>query len=601
MLTQIELFAGAGGLALGLEQAGLTGVCHVEWDHAACETLRKNRPWWNIIEGDVHDVDFTEYLGKVDVVTGGAPCQAFSYAGKKLGFEDTRGTLFHEFARCVKEVCPKMFLFENVRGLLSHDQGRTFETIRGVFEDLGYQIQHKTLNACFYGVGQKRERVIVIGIRNDLAEVIHFNYPEPDKEWTTLRQALEGVPESEGEKYSKRKYDVMKRVPPGGSWVDLPDDVARNYMGKSYFSGGGRRGMARRISWDEPCLTLTTSPSQKQTERCHPEETRPFTVREYARIQSFPDDWIFTGTMHEQYKQIGNAVPVEMARRVGVQIVEALRGENSVSWSIDFIKEDEFEELIREQIAAYGDSLKAYDVAKFNKNIIDPVKMLFDKTIYGNSWETQIAAEIFRQRDKSNNNGIGYFHQRIFRYIKNCRVPDNGKEGGWDVIVECPEGYRIDENNVVHRIYAEVKNKHNTMSGPTQKALYEKMKRQILEDDDSCCMWVQVIAKQHKNDIWTLNRANNRRIREISIDEFMAICTGEPDAFHQVCMALPEHIEKVLSDGKEVTRPSDVVMDELMESVEVTHARNNRDTAMLMAMYALAFKSYNGFKDDTKD
>lgn len=329
-ITNIELFAGAGGLALGLEEAGIEGVSFVEFNRAACETLRINRPSWNVVEGDVHEVEFSEFRGQVDLVSGGAPCQAFSYAGKKLGFGDTRGTLFAEFARCVEEVQPKMFLFENVRGLLSHDKGRTFETIKHVFEELGYSVQHRVLNACFYGVGQKRERVIVIGTRNDLAGKIEFSFPEPESEWTTLRDALKGVPESPFTPYSEKKRQVMELVPPGGCWVDLPDDIAREYMGKSYFSGGGRRGMARRIAWDEPCLTLTTSPSQKQTERCHPDETRPFTVREYARIQSFPDEWAFAGNLSDQYKQIGNAVPVELARRVGVQIVEALKGAPAV-------------------------------------------------------------------------------------------------------------------------------------------------------------------------------------------------------------------------------------------------------------------------------
>lgn len=325
MVRNIELFAGAGGLALGLEQAGITGICFVEFDNMACETLRRNRPEWNVICDDIHNVDFRVVHGDIDLVSGGAPCQAFSYAGKKLGFEDTRGTLFHEFARCVMEVQPKMFLFENVRGLLSHDKGRTFQVILDVFQDLGYVVQHRVLNACYFGVGQKRERVVVIGIREDLQDRIHFEYPEPDREWTTLRQALAGVPESEGESYSQKKYEVMRLVPPGGCWVDLPEEIAKEYMGKSYYSGGGRRGMARRIAWDEPSLTLTTSPSQKQTERCHPDETRPFTVREYARIQAFPDDWEFVGGMGDKYKQIGNAVPVELARRVGVQIVQALR------------------------------------------------------------------------------------------------------------------------------------------------------------------------------------------------------------------------------------------------------------------------------------
>ncbi len=321
-VTAIELFAGAGGLALGLEEAGIKTLAHIEIDKACCETLRYNRPEWNVICDDIHNVSFTAYRNKVDIVTGGFPCQAFSYAGKKLGFEDTRGTLFHEFARCVKEVNPKMFLAENVRGLVSHDNGRTLKTILSVFESLGYRVQKEILNACFYGVGQKRERIVIIGIRQDLE--ISFSYPVADKTWTTLRDALKNCPDSPGVQYSEKKHRVLDLVPPGGCWVDLPEEIAKDYMGKSYTSGGGRRGMARRISWDEPCLTLTCSPSQKQTERCHPDETRPFTVREYARIQSFPDDWVFCGGIGDQYKQIGNAVPVEMARRVGIQLVKAI-------------------------------------------------------------------------------------------------------------------------------------------------------------------------------------------------------------------------------------------------------------------------------------
>ncbi|MDK8757913.1 MAG: DNA (cytosine-5-)-methyltransferase [Lactobacillus iners] len=322
--TDIELFAGAGGLALGLEKAGFEGLCFVEFNHEACETLRKNRPNWNVIENDVANVDFSNYEGKIDLVSGGAPCQSFSYAGKRLGFGDTRGTLFAQFARCVREVKPKMFMFENVKGMLSHDKGRTFKTITHEFERLGYEVIYKVLNAAYYGVGQKRQRLIVIGIRNDLKDKIKFEYPQQDKKMTVLKDVLKNVPDSPYQPYSENKRKVMELVPAGGCWVDLPEDVAKAYMGKSYYSGGGRRGMARRIAWDEPCLTLTTSPSQKQTERCHPDETRPFTVREYARIQKFPDEWKFCGNLTEQYKQIGNAVPVELARRVGLKIVKAL-------------------------------------------------------------------------------------------------------------------------------------------------------------------------------------------------------------------------------------------------------------------------------------
>ena len=320
-VTAIEVFAGAGGLALGLEQAGIKTVLLVEIDKFCCETLRQNRPEWNIINDDIKNVDFTMYKGKVDIVTGGSPCQAFSYSGKKLGFEDTRGTLFYEFARTVKEVEPLIFMFENVKGLISHDKGRTLKTILNVLEELGYNVKYEVLNANDYGVAQKRERIIIIGTKNG----VEFEYPKKLDYKPVLRDALKDVPPSEGQSYSEKKRKVLELVPPGGCWVDLPEEIQKEYMGKSYYSSGGRRGMARRISWDEPCLTLTCSPSQKQTERCHPDETRPFTVREYARIQSFPDTWEFAGGLSEKYKQIGNAVPVDLARHLGVQLLKAVK------------------------------------------------------------------------------------------------------------------------------------------------------------------------------------------------------------------------------------------------------------------------------------
>ena len=317
-VTCIELFAGAGGLALGLEKAGLTTLQFVEIDSSCCETLKKNRPNWNVVCEDIHNIDFTQYRGKVDIVTGGFPCQAFSYAGKKLGMEDVRGTLFYEFARCVKEVSPKVFMAENVRGLVSHDNGRTLQTILSVFGELGYKVQYQILNAAFFNVPQKRERIVIVGIREDLD--VEFEYPVPNKTMMTLREGLKDCPVSEGQAYSPKKKAVLDLVPPGGCWVDLPEEVQKDFMGKSFYSGGGKRGMARRISWDEPCLTLTCSPSQKQTERCHPEETRPFTVREYARIQSFPDDWEFCGGIGDKYKQIGNAVPVNLGYAIGTEL-----------------------------------------------------------------------------------------------------------------------------------------------------------------------------------------------------------------------------------------------------------------------------------------
>ncbi|MFA5982546.1 MAG: DNA (cytosine-5-)-methyltransferase [Methylococcaceae bacterium] len=328
----IELFAGAGGLAIGLEQAGLETVLLNEIDKNACATLSANRPHWNVHCGDVARLDFTAYQDQIDVLTGGFPCQAFSYAGKKMGFEDARGTLFFEFARAVKQTRPKLFMAENVRGLLNHDGGKTLVNICSVIDELGYTLlAPHVMKAIFYRVPQKRERLLLVGIRNDLVGLAEFNWPRPHQKVYTLKDALKAgelyasdVPDSAGQRYPANKAAIMEQVPPGGYWRDLPVDLQKAYMQKSYYLGGGKTGMARRMHWDEPCLTLTCAPAQKQTERCHPEHTRPFTVREYARIQTFPDAWQFVGALTSQYKQIGNAVPVNMAYELGLSVVDWL-------------------------------------------------------------------------------------------------------------------------------------------------------------------------------------------------------------------------------------------------------------------------------------
>ncbi len=327
--TSIELFAGGGGLALGMEKAGFRHILLSEIDSSACATLRQNRPEWNVLASDIHEVDFTPYRGKVDFLSGGFPCQAFSYAGKRLGFEETRGTLFFEMARAVKETRPKVFLGENVRGLLTHDGGRTMDTIRGVISELGYTlIEPRVLRTIQYNVPQKRERLVLVAVRNDLAPFARFEWPCVCGSVRTLRDAFckgtlygTDVPPSPGQAYPEGKRRVMELVPEGGDWRDLPEDIARGYMKGSYDLGGGKTGMARRLAMDEPSLTLTCAPAQKQTERCHPTETRPLTVREYARIQTFPDEWGFAGTVAAQYKQIGNAVPVNLAWAVGRAIM----------------------------------------------------------------------------------------------------------------------------------------------------------------------------------------------------------------------------------------------------------------------------------------
>lgn len=330
--TSIELFAGAGGLALGMSQAGFQHLMLNEIDKDASDTLRKNRPDWHVVNHDVHAVHFGHYRGKVDLISGGFPCQAFSYAGNKGGFDDARGTLFFELARAVKEVQPKVFLCENVRGLLSHDNGHTLNVIKSVIDDLGYTlVPPRVLQAIKYKVPQKRERLIMVAIRNDYARKVTFHWPSPYYRIMNLRDALfagelyeTDVPLSEGQKYPEKKRRVLELVPMGGYWRDLPVEIQKEYMGGSFALEGGKTGMARRLSLDEPSLTLTCAPAQKQTERCHPLETRPLTIREYARIQTFPDNWSFYGSLSSKYKQIGNAVPVNLARAVGHSLVRLL-------------------------------------------------------------------------------------------------------------------------------------------------------------------------------------------------------------------------------------------------------------------------------------
>ncbi len=329
----IELFAGAGGLALGLEQAGWEHIGLVEIDKFAVETLKTNRPEWNVLCEDIENVakrdlekEFSIQKGELDLLSGGTPCQSFSYAGKKLGLEDIRGTMFYHYAKFLHQLQPKMFLFENVKGLLTHDKGQTYRTILDIFEDEGYHTVYQVLNAWNFGVPQKRERLITIGIRKDLTDKISFQYPQPHKYKPLIKDIqLDHNPDTaQCARYSEYKAKIFSLVPPGGYWKDIPPDIAKEYMKSCWDMEGGRTGILRRISLDEPSLTVLTSPGMKQTDRCHPLEVRPFSYRENARIQTFPDSWIFCGRLSDKYRQVGNAVPVNLAKELGTAIIKSL-------------------------------------------------------------------------------------------------------------------------------------------------------------------------------------------------------------------------------------------------------------------------------------
>lgn len=270
-----------------------------------------------------------------------------------------------------------------------------------------------------------------------------------------------------------------------------------------------------------------------------------------------------------------------------------------MSWELSFISEKDFTNHVKDTIDKYGEKLESFDIVRFNKNIVDPIKMIFDKTVYQTSWDEIVGNEIFRQRDKSNNNDIGYFHQRIFQYINNCHVHDNGTEGGWDVIFQVPEGITLPEGDIVHTVYVEMKNKHNTMNSAAAGKTYIKMQSQLLDDDDCACFLVEAIAKKSQNIKWSTTvdgkSVSHKKIRRVSLDQFYALVTGQEDAFYKMCMVLPKVIEKVVNEGGEdVKVPHDSVMSELRRIAKEMNT-DDENLAMALAVYLLGFSTYNGF------
>ena len=258
-------------------------------------------------------------------------------------------------------------------------------------------------------------------------------------------------------------------------------------------------------------------------------------------------------------------------------------------WPLSFITEVDFLKHVDSTIQQYGDKLEPYNLKKFNKNIIDPVKLIFDKTVYKFSWEEIVKNEIFRQRDKSNNNDIGYFHQRIFQYIADCEVPTSG----WDVVFSKEQGIDVTGGDKVSRVFVEMKNKHNTMNSSASGKTYIKMQSQLLEDDDCACFLVEVIATRSQNISWAITvdkqKKNHRRIRRVSIDNFYALVTGQEDAFYQMCMVLPSAIEKAVCESAANVIPKDSVLDELNTLAK------SKDGSFALALYMLGFSSYKGF------
>jgi DNA (cytosine-5)-methyltransferase 1 len=385
VLKTVSLFSGGMGLDIGLHKTGyFQHLCCVEADRACCATIRKNRDsgrlalGMRVIENDIKKVDPRQLrcelgleVGELDALIGGPPCQSFSTAGRRGTTQDPRGMLLWDFLRFVDEFRPKFFLMENVRGLLSAaskhreiarrpDKGgrelsedeqpgsvvKLFcEDLRSMTSD-AYHLDCFEVNAANYGAPQIRERAIFIGNRfnlemdfpnpshgnfeqsaaPDMDGMLPFDLPARLKPWATLRDAIGDLSGDAGEvlDFSPRKKDFLDKVPPGSNWRSLAIELQKQSMGAAWHAKGGRSGWWRRLTFDLPSPTLVTLPNHASTSLCHPEETRALSLKEYARIQEFPDEWEFVGTLAERYAQVGNAVPIRLAKLAGSVVAQGL-------------------------------------------------------------------------------------------------------------------------------------------------------------------------------------------------------------------------------------------------------------------------------------
>lgn len=363
-LKAISFFSGAMGLDLGLERAGIDVVLACEIDKKCRQTIIANKPDIALI-GDISEYTSEDILkysgiqaGEIDVVVGGPPCQAFSTAGNRQGFNDDRGNVFLNYIDMILELRPKYAVIENVRGLLSapinhrpHAErsdknkplmqeempGGALEHIINKLKSGGYSVSFNLYNSANYGVPQIRERVVIICYR-DGEKVPHLNPTHSDNpafglpRWKTLKEVISDLNESEAKHihFPDDRLRYYKMLKPGQYWKHLPIDLQKEALGKSYFSGGGKTGFLRRLSWDKPSCTLVTHPAMPATDICHPEINRPISIQEYKRIQQFPDDWIVCGSIIDQYRQIGNAVPVGLGEAIGRTIINHINDTSSI-------------------------------------------------------------------------------------------------------------------------------------------------------------------------------------------------------------------------------------------------------------------------------
>jgi DNA (cytosine-5)-methyltransferase 1 len=359
-IKALSFFTGAMGLDLGLEQNGIEIVLASEIDKSTRLTIEKNRPHCPLI-GDIRDYTAKEILsiagipqnGEVDLIVGGAPCQAFSTAGKRNSFNDERGNVFLTFIQLIKEIRPRYAVIENVRGILSaplihrpHNHrgngypplssdelpGGALRHILSQLKSVGYGISFNLYNAANFGSPQIRERVIIVCNRDGeelpYLEPTHSSNGEFElPKWITFREAVAGLPEDRQTylKFPEKRLKYFRLLKAGQNWRNLPTELQKEALGQSYHAQGGKTGFLRRLAWDKPSPTLVTHPAMPATDLAHPEMDRPLSVQEYKRLQEFPDDWFIAGKILDQYRQIGNAVPVSLGRAVGRLIVKHIK------------------------------------------------------------------------------------------------------------------------------------------------------------------------------------------------------------------------------------------------------------------------------------
>lgn len=363
----LSFFTGAMGLDLGIEKAGFKTLLACETDKACRKTIIRNKPEIALI-GDIRNFSAIEIRDKaglknndeIDLIAGGPPCQAFSTAGNRKGFEDDRGNVFLTYLDRIVELRPKYAVIENVRGILSaplkhrpHEmrgnshpdltsselKGGALKFILNILKEAGYGVSFNLYNAANFGTPQKRERVIIIASRDGgkLPYLIPTNSETGEYGlplWTSFVEAIKGLPKEHLNhlKFPEKRLKYYRMLKPGQYWKHLPDEIQKEALGKSYYSGGGKTGFLRRLAWDQPSPTLVTHPAMPATDLAHPEEDRPLSIEEYKRLQQFPDKWKIEGSLIEQYRQIGNAVPVGLGKAVGDLILNHMKGIKSINY-----------------------------------------------------------------------------------------------------------------------------------------------------------------------------------------------------------------------------------------------------------------------------